>query len=402
MNTEEFTIGLISDYKYAGFKEEDIEQRKVFLAVLAFILVSKTHEDYLDEVLLQGVDHLCCIESEIAMLKQSHQALLDEIKGYYAQARSLTERVFESLLPSVTNTSLHGITKLSALEIYDRTLQRLQKMNVEDNLSRSFRYDYFPVELAELVIRLTESKNNIHLAELFGADGRFTCMCSALSDTSQASVVAEKQSPTYIKHMLTITGVSSSDVFASSKDVNGDFDVSILLQPNSTNDDINTESAINDQLHSLNDNGVAIAIVGRGFLTVEQHKEFRISLIENGNVKSVIELPKKLLSPNTPQLFALVLCKSNPSTEVSFWYHGEHYLSKGRINILSLEGLIAPENAHSVNSTTVRSKNASLMPRSYAQVGTGEKISRTREARKKLLHLQEKNDRQIAHLGKSL
>lgn len=402
MNTEEITIGLIGDYKYVGFKEENIEQRKAFLAVLAFILVSKTHEDYLDEPLLRGVDHLCGIENNVAMLKESHQDLLDEIKAYYGQSRSMTEKAIDCLLPLVTNSSLQGMSALNALEIYDRTLQRLQKMNVEDNLSRAFQYDYFPVELAVLVTRLTEGRGNIHLAELHSADGRFACMCSAISGTFHASIAAEKQSPDYIKHMLTVAGISSSDVRVSSKDFKSDFDISIMVTPTNNSDALDIASAIKDQLKSLNDDGIAIAIVGRGILTVEQHKEFRSSLIENGNVKSVIELPAKLLTPNTPELFAVVLCKRNPTNMISFWCHGESYLSKGRINALTLEGLIDPESSVSVDRENVKKQNLNLMPRSYSNVGSSRIDMQIDKLRKKLPELQQKNDRSLEQVEEML
>lgn len=404
MNTEEIVIGLISDYKYAGLKEEDIEQRKAFLAVLAFILVSKTHKNYLDEALLQGLDHLCGIDNGIAMLKQSHQALLDEIKGYYSQEKSLTERALDSLLPIVKNTCLNDIPAISALEIYDRTLQRLQKMNVENNLSRSFKYDYLPVELAELAIQLTEEKSNINLAEVFSSDGRFACMFSALSDISHASVIAEKQSPTYIKHMFAIAGVTSLDISASSEDFKNDFDVSILLQSNDseTIKAVDLEMAMSAQLKSLKDKGVAIAFVGQGFLIGKLHQKFRRQLITARNIKSIIELPTKLFSPTYPSLFAMILQKDHKADTVEFVNLSASFEPYGKINRFVADMPSQDKNsAHFVvHIETIINSNYSLIPKSYASVEKCKRVNHE-QLRQRLCELQLNNDKNLKSLLQS-
>lgn len=97
MNTEEMVIGLIGDYKFAGLSEGNVEERKTFLAMLAFILVSKTHEGYFDEVLQRGFESTFEGDIDFAFLKQSHQELFDELKGYYQQSKFVLAHSFQNL-----------------------------------------------------------------------------------------------------------------------------------------------------------------------------------------------------------------------------------------------------------------------------------------------------------------
>ena len=84
--------------------------------------------------------------------------------------------------------------------------------------------------------------------------------------------------------------------------------------------------------------------------------------------------------------------QKKPTNKITFWCHGEHYFSKGRINVLSLEGLISSENALSADSELLQSHNISLMPSSYSKINSGGKATYTRNSRETLLSLQSKND----------
>lgn len=400
MNTEEIVIGLIGDYKFAGLSENNVEERTVFLAVLAFILVSKTHECYLDEALLRGLEWIFEGNIDVAFLKQSHQELFDELKGYYQQSKSVLVHSLQNLKYLIEAPTLHRISPLTALKIYDRTLQRLQKMNVEDRYSKSFQYDYFPLELAQLAVSAVDSKKQLRIYEPVSEEGKLAIFSCALSKADRAFVVAEKQSPSYVTHMLTIAGVSSSQTPEKRKKTNEKFDLSVLLQPIHLNTakTFDIEGHISDQINSLDDEGVAVAFVGHGFLTGKQHKKFREGLISRANVKAVIELPEKLLNRTTPTLFALLLSKRSSSKQISFWDLSDQFESRGRVNALMAEKVLTSENAISVSTVTVLSRDSSLAPRSYLELSPYAASTETNDARKKLVQLQEKNDQLLSKL----
>ena len=273
-------------------------------------------------------------------------------------------------------------------------------MNVEDRYSKSFQYDYFPVELAQLAVSAVDSKKQLRICEPVSEDGKLAIFSCALSNADRAFVVAEKQSPSYVTHMLAIAGVSSSHPPEKRKKTNEKFDVSVLLQPIHLNTakTFDIEGHISDQINSLDDEGVAIAFVGHGFLTGKQHKNFREGLISRGNVKAVMELPEKLLNRTTPTLFALLLCKRNSSKQISFWDYSDLFETRGRVNALIVDKVLTSENAVSVNTFTLLSKDSSLAPRSYLQLSSYSASTETNETRKKLAQLQEKNDQLLSKL----
>lgn len=394
MNTEDLVISLIEDYKFAGLLPENLEHRKTFLAILAALLVSKTHNNYLDELLINSFSDGFKNTCEFAFLKQSHRALFNELKASYLQSSSVSQSAFNSIKPLIEHQQLKGISIISAVEIYDRTLQRLQKMNIADRSSRLFQYDYFPAELAQFVAKLARSNEGVAVCEPSSNDAKMAIMTCSYLDVTFAAVSCEKQSPDYVAHMLAIAGVHKS--VASESPISSDtkFNLTLLLQP----EPAKIEELINSHVPALADNGLCIALVGQGFLVGKQHLEFRKQLLANGFVKAVIELPAKLLSPATPALFALLLSKGDSTRQVTFESYGDHLVTKGRINVLKAGEHGNPEFSLSISSDSIPPDNANLTPKSYLQLLPSANELDIGKLRSQLSELQEKNDTYLMQL----
>jgi hypothetical protein len=398
MNTEDLVISLIEDYKFAGLLPENLEHRKIFLAVLAAILVSKTRNNYLDELLINsfsdGFKHTC----EFEFLKQSHRALFDELKDNYLQSSSVYQSTFNVIKPLIEHQQLKDISVISALEIYDRTLQRLQKMNVADRSSRLFQYDYFPTELAQFVAKLAGGNRGLSVCEPSSNEAKMAIIACSYLDVTFAAVSCEKQSPEYVAHLLAIAGVHQS--VASEGPISADtkFDLTLFLQP----EPAEIEELINSYLPALADNGLCIALVGQGFLVGKQHLEFRKQLLATGFVQAVIELPAKLLSPATPVLFALLLSKGDAIRQVTFESYSDHFVTKGRVNVLHIDENAKPDFSLSVSSDSIPADNANLVPRSYIQIQSSEGDLNIGDIRKQLLELQQTNDNYLRQLSQML
>lgn len=394
MNTEDLVISLIEDYKFAGLLPENLEHRKTFLAILAAILVSKTHNNYLDELLINSFSAEFENTCEFAFLKPSHRELFDELKDSHPQSSSVSQSTFNSIKPLIEHQQLKGISAISAVEIYEKTLQRLQKMNVADRSSRLFQYDYFPTELAQFVAKLAGGNRGLSVCEPSSNDAKMSITTCSYLDVTFAAVSCEKQSPEYVAHMLAIAGVHK--YVASEGLISSDtkFDLTLLLQP----EPAKVEELINSHVPAFADNGLCIALVGQGFLVGKQHLEFRKQLLANGFVQAVIELPAKLLSPSTPALFALLLSKGDPTRQVTFESYGDHFVTKGRINVLNVGGHAKPEFSLSVSRDSIPSDNANLVPRSYMQIQSTDGGLNISEIRKQLLELQHANDHYLKQL----
>ncbi len=398
MNTEDLVISLIEDYKFAGLLPENLEHRKTFLAILAALLVSKTHNNYLDELLINSFSDGFKNTRELAFLKQSHRALFDELKDNYLQSSSVSQSTFNAIKPLIEHQQLKGISVISAVEIYDRTLQRLQKMNVADRSSRLFQYDSFPPELAQFVAKLGGSNRGLSVCEPSSNDAKMAIMTCSYLDVTFAAVSCEKQSPDYVANMLAIAGVHKS--VASESPISSDtkFNLNLLLQP----EPAKIEELINSHIPALADNGLCIALVGQGFLVGKQHLEIRKQLLANGFVQAVIELPAKLLSPATPSLFALLLSKGDPTRKVTFESYGDHFVTKGRVNVLHIDENAKPEFSLSVSSDSIPADNANLVPRSYMQIQSTDGGLNIVDIRKQLLELQQTNDNYLRQLSQML
>ncbi|WP_298150269.1 N-6 DNA methylase [Flavobacterium sp.] len=398
MNTEDLVISLIEDYKFAGLLPENLEQRKTFLTILAALLVSKTHNNYLDELLINSFNAEFESTCEFEFLKQSHRVLFDELKDNYLQSSSVSQSTFNSIKPLIEHQQLTGISALSAVEIYDKTLQRLQKMNVADRSSRLFQYDYFPAELAQFVAKLAGGNKGVAVCEPSSNDAKMAIMTCSYLDVTFAAVSCVKQSPDYVAHLLAIAGVHQS--VASEGPISADtkFDLTLLLQPEAAE----IEELINSHLPALADNCLCIALVGQGFLVGKQHLEIRKQLLAKGFVQAVIELPAKLLSPATPALFALLLSKGDPTRNVTFESYGDHFVTKGRVNVLHIDENAKPDFSLSVSSDSIPADNANLVPKSYMQIQSTDGGLNIGDIRKQLLELQHTNDHHLRQLFEML
>lgn|SRR3990167_11027 len=394
MNTEDIVISLIEDFKFASLLPENPEQRKTFLAILAAILVSKTHNNYLDEILSTSFKAEFKNTHELEFLKRSHRALFDELKANYQLSSSISRSAFNALEPLIQNLQLKNISPPLAVDIYERTLQRLQKMNVVDRSSRLFQYDYFPPELAQFVAKVADRNKGLAVCDTTGGDGKLAIMTCSFLNITFAAVSCEQQSPTYVAHMLAIAGVYKSVASECIKASDAKFDLTILLQPEPTK----TEELINTHITSLSDNGLCIALVGQGLLVGKQHLEFRRRLLAGGLVKAVIELPAKLLSPATPALFALLLSKGEPTRQVIFESYSENCVAKGRVNSLNVDEHTKPEFSLSVSSDSIPTDSSNLTPKSYLQLLPSASSFDIPALRSQLTKLQEKNDESLLQL----
>ena len=452
MNIEKAVIELTSNINHAGLNEQIVDERLLYLCLIAVVLINKVeanaHHELLKMLFTQTAktgefeDLLNNLE-KFNFTKRSHYRLYVEL---IERLKLLDIEKLKKLLNEsshlLTLDAVEGISKTNAVQIYSHTAQRFQKMNVQDKLSDDFVYQDIPSCFGELASKLVNNDKKHTIYDPYALTGELSIYYSINSNVELATTETLVQSSPYIIHMLYIAGVENNDCkdsFGLAQQANIEpamADVALtLLDPTSSKEDEHLQKLDNEPmfsvadgriiedtvpakfkdhafiqhlLYSIKEGGTAIIFLGKGPLHREIEKNARAYLLENNLVDAVIELPAKLINPRTVSLYALVLKKGRISRNVKFVDASHCYEAIGRVNQLAdideIYSLYTSESsiagkAISQTADEIISNDHLLIPASYLSgYEATEKTLNLGEIRKELIELAIENDVKLNHL----
>lgn len=456
MNIEKAVVEFTSNINHAGLNEQIVDERLLYLCLIAVILINKVevnaHHELLKMLFTQTAktgefeDLLNNLE-KFNFTKRSHHRLYVEL---IERLKLLDIEKLKKLLNEsshlLTLDAVEGISKINAVQIYSHTAQRFQKMNVQDKLSDDFVYQDIPSCFGELAKKLVNNDKKHTIYDPYALTAELSIYYSINSNVELATTETLVQSSPYIIHMLYIAGVENNDCkdsFGLAQQANIEpamADVALtLLDPTSSKEDEHLQKLDNEPmfsvadgriiedtvpakfkdhafiqhlLYSIKEGGTAIIFLGKGPLHREIEKNARAYLLENNLVDAVIELPAKLIKPRTVSLYALILTKGRSNNIIKFIDASNCYNPAGRINEISDLDEIA-ECYHSKNSDLLQSatidvdsiieNGCSLLVSSYLTYSNNSPSSVNIErVRSELFAMQNKTDSILKTIEKAL
>ena len=364
MNLEKAVIELTDRIKHAGLNEQIIEERKVYLCLIATILVHLSEQKRYDEFLSALFDSpladswhesLSQILDKTDVSNNSHRVLFQEALEWLATLSDEKRTLLLSNTSQILSVrALQKITKTDAIAIYSHLLQRLQAINISNKLAIGFPYQDIPPFFSELMQVLVGNPNPHSIYDPYAMTGELAIHYALGTNVERVTTESLLQASTYLSHMFYIAGVSNINAMqsygiATVPNVSPEIaDVAFtLLDPTTSRNDenIDFESStvkkytehvfIKHILYALKNDGVGIVFLGKGPLHRESETDARKHLLNSNLVEAVIELPPKLITPRTISLYALVLKKNRTNELIKFIDASGYFESVGRRNKLS-------------------------------------------------------------------
>ncbi|MCG7543532.1 SAM-dependent methyltransferase [Pseudoalteromonas sp. MM17-2] len=349
---------IVESYNHAGFINDTELERKFFLSFLTICFINRVQNGYYQEqveLLFNIVDSNDLIAVlEVEFHNELHASLYAEVVNTALGLSDLTSlfKMTDKLAFLLEPKALHSFKRYELTVIYDRVLQRLQLMNAEDRLSKSFSYQEPPFDFSELISLLANMDKPHHAYDPFATTGESSV--SYVVNNTNVSITTESvlQTSKYIHDKLLIAGAENIDAkhsFALSPVANvkqESFDVAYtLFQPTETEGvreheikerykkefldkrvDSNTifdkyreHGFIQHIIWSLKKDGIGFVVLGKGPLHRQAESNARNLLLDGNFVDAVIQLPPKLITSRTVPLYVLVLRKNRGNnTKIKF------------------------------------------------------------------------------------
>jgi hypothetical protein len=442
MNIDKLVIELVETYNFSGLMPSNIDQRKLFLCLVVFIL--KSHElnipqNKYSELLLTTDKHnsvndrlFFSLESSIdnSSLQAIH-LIFRELQQHIANTSCDFKKLKEEIDWFYSNLNNEKLNKPNMVILYDKLQQRLQKMNAPDILNSDFIYSNLPFELSELIYKLSAKESFESIYDPLAKDAELTTSFTSLASTKKAYIANVKQTETYIRHKLLLSDVMEYCIDDGLDNIkfNNKFDfaftyidpmMSSALVKKKESDLSSVENAKSQQAQeypehgyirqiydSLSEDGTGIIFVGKGPLHRKIETENRNQLLAQNAVDAVIELPTKIVTPKTPTLYALILKTNRTNDAVTFIDASENYNHAGRKNtLINIDSIIKNYQATMPSDTCIRVKVDTLIANDCSLVVSNYISTKTittsnvneKEIRTRLQKLQVKNDSLIMDL----
>lgn len=403
MNLEKAVIELTDCINHAGLNEQIIEERKVYLCLIATILVHLAEHRRYDEFLSalfaspstnSWHESLSQILDTTTFSNTSHRFLFQEVLERLATLSDEKRALLLSNTSHILSIEvLQKITKFDAITLYSHLLQRLQAISIDNKLAIGFPYQDIPSFFSDLMHRLVSNPRAHSIYDPYAMTGELAIYYALNTNIELVTTESLLQTSAYLSHMLCISGVADINAMQSYglapvPNISPEIaDVAFtLLDPTTSRHDENidaennagkkyTEHAFIKQiLYALKNNGIGIIFLGKGPLHRESETNEREYLVNNNLVEAVIELPPKLITPRTISLYALVLKKNRNNKLIKFIDASTYFETVGRRNQLSkLDEICKLFNSNksvsgslSIQTTEdVLANGASLSPSSY-------------------------------------
>jgi len=358
---------VVEAYKYSGFIHDSIRERDFFLTYFVSCLLNHLESGRYSKLL--SAMALASDEITVEYKNDAHKQLF---KGLSIQATNNSDH-FELMEKQLRflheDNVLKGCSAHQITIIYDRVLQRLQNMNVDDRLSKKFKYQLaVPLDFSELISQLANRKSYHHAYDPFATTGESSVSYLLRNEDVAITTESVMQSTQYITHKLVLAGATQIEAkysYALSPIANVkpmSFDVAYtLFQPTETSEVAEYEKQksygkkfldgrINEDtvfdkyrehgfiqhiLWSLKSEGIGFVILGKGPLHRQFESDARKLLLEQNVIDAVIQLPAKLTASRPLALYLLVLKKNRADNrEIKFIDATSFYTFDGKQNKL--------------------------------------------------------------------
>lgn len=379
MNLEKTVVELTDTINHTGLNEQVIEERELYLCLLAATFINITEQKKYNNFLISLLE-CSSDQSWNKSLSQKLQKINFSCKSHHTLYQELLKRLTilsdekRELLLSKTSFLISSdlilkITKLDAVTIYSHVLQRLQAMNVVNKLSFGFQYQDIPTCFSNLTRYLVSNPNLHSIYDPYAMTGELAIYYALNCNIELVTTETVLQTSSYLSHLFCIAGVSDIKALHSyglSQVPNipsNTADVAFtLLDPSASREKENQiienqdsmenveedsvkagigprkykeHAFIQHILYSLKSDGLGVIFLGKGPLHREAETDARKYLLNNNFVEAVIELPSKLITPKTITLYALIIKKTRTHQLIKFIDASNYFEAAGRRNKLS-------------------------------------------------------------------
>jgi hypothetical protein len=411
---EEKTIGLVQCYKATptSLFESETDNRDFFLFLLFWYLhgynlataSGKSLNISSAKDFIRDLEVLASEQNDGTAIKQSINAalskidMLDKRKLFSFLKKSFSE--FDDLLPK---NELSSVKCDECVTLYRRVLFRLIQMNSTDHLAKNIDYEEIPSDFIKLIdsLALTESHNKNSVYFPYEITGEQSVYFATKNPNCEITIESVFHSP-HLMRMLALVGAKNVNLSFGSpihKDANvkkETFDLACtLLQPTKVNEKreegkkfepikgdfsperLDTESVprmykehayLQHTLWSLNEQGAAYFIMGKGPLFREGEEKARKILVDRNAIDTIVMLPSNLMTFNALPLFLLVLRKNKQAESVLYIDATQDFSSDGKRNRLtSIDKIIdIVSNRKIIDGFSVEISNDEIIKQGYS------------------------------------
>lgn len=358
---------VVEAYKYSGFINDSIRERDFFLTFFVSCLLNHLESGRYSRLI--SAMPAATNEINVEYKNDAHKQLFENLSIQAINNSDHFELMEKQLRFLQEDNVLKGCSAHQLTIIYERVLQRLQNMNVDDRLSKKFKYQLAaPLDFSELISLLANRKSFHHAYEPFATTGESSVSYLLRNENVAITTESVMQSSQYIAHKLVLAGASQINAMytyalsplANVKPLN--FDVAYtLFQPTETSevaeyekqksydkkfldgringdtvfDKYREHGFIQHILWSLKNDGIGFVILGKGPLHRQFESDARNLLLEQNVIDAVIQLPPKLTASRPLALYLLVLKKNRADNkEIKFIDATSFYTFDGKQNKL--------------------------------------------------------------------
>lgn len=344
---------LVQTYQFSGFINDKQEQRDFFLCYMVMCFLNGLEQGYYNKILkkLSKIDISDAKSLRDVITKNVKYISLSQEKHFLDFLDQIivlndndgVQKMFEESEFLLDSATFESITVADLVVVYERLLQRLQKMNSDDRLKVNFGYQEPPFDFSELIALLADRKGAHKAYDPFATTGESSVSYAIHSKDASITTESVLQTERYIRHKLVLAGVSNIDSkhsYALSPKSNVEpesFDVAFtLFQPKRTSglskyeqdkkikkvyedgrinsktifDKYREHGFIQHILWSLKQDGIGFVVIGKGPLQRQVESQARNLLLNRNVIDAVIQLPPKLIPSNMVPLYVLVLRKN--------------------------------------------------------------------------------------------
>ena len=372
--TNDYGLSFTSTYIALGLDPSNTFQRASFLSLLTICFLNQIeknkHAGFISEILNKGdisESHLSAFN-----FNSSEQALV-----FQALQLKSTERLgtaLSSIISLLKEPEFTGLSRTQFITIYEQTLKRLLEPFKKFREAKTYDYELRPDDFSRFISAISR-KGKVSAYDALGSTGELSNYLAPINPHWQYTIESFVQNSEYLIHKFILSGCDNARVhrgyaLSSTPAIEeGSFDLAYSLfepktitkldskgnkslalkgkfDPQRINADIVPSkylehALIQHLLWSINDDGVAIAFVGKGPLQRQEEKEARKFLLENNYVDAVVQLPPSLISAKAVDLFALILRKNRTMNDVLFVNASDFYERDTKRNRLINEQKIA-------------------------------------------------------------
>jgi len=372
--TNDYGLSFTSTYIALGLDPSNAFQRASFLSLLIICFLNQIeknkHADFISEILSKG--DISEAQLSAFNFNSSEQALVFQALQLKSIERLST--ALSSIISLLKEPEFTGLSRTQFITIYEQTLKRLLEPFKKYREAKTYDYELRPDDFSRFISSISR-KGKVSAYDALGSTGELSNYLAAINPNWQYTIESFVQNPEYLIHKFILSGCNNARVhkgyaLSSTPAIEkGSFDLAYSLfepktitkldskgnkslalkgkfDPRRINADIVPSkylehALIQHLLWSINDDGVAIAFVGKGPLQRQEEKEARKFLLENNYVDAVVQLPPSLISAKAVGLFALILKKNKTKKDVLFVNASELYERDTKRNRLINEHEVA-------------------------------------------------------------